>query len=126
MTREGEITHEAIVAAIADTDKGRSRDGYYISALADHENGFKEGFIEGAKWADEHPNWISLKDMKPPLMERVFLYAEGWHEPSIGRLMIVGGKEVYLDEDFSKVIVDEISLWMPFPKASKKGGKHGK
>jgi hypothetical protein len=79
-------------------------------------------FQEGANWADEHPNWISLKDMKPPLMERVFLYAEGWHEPSIGKLMIVGGKEVYLDEDFSKVIADEITLWMSFPKAPKKGG----
>jgi hypothetical protein len=123
MTREEEITHEAIVAAIADTDKGRSRDGYYINALADHENGFKEGFIAGANWADEHPNWISLKDMKPPHNERIFLYAEGWHEPSIGRLMMIGGKEVYLDEDFFKVIVDEITLWMSFPKAPKKGGK---
>jgi hypothetical protein len=24
------------------------------------------GFVDGARWADEHPNWISVKDELPP------------------------------------------------------------
>ena len=28
-----------------------------------------EGFIRGAKWADEHPNWISVEDELPTIPE---------------------------------------------------------
>lgn len=45
------IEEAATMASISDTEKGRVREGYVINALADHENGFREGYIEGAKWA---------------------------------------------------------------------------
>lgn len=42
------IAERANLSAIEDSGKGRQRDEYYISALADHENGFREGYIIGA------------------------------------------------------------------------------
>lgn len=42
------IETRAIYAAIADTNKGRKREDYFITAMADHENGFREGYISGA------------------------------------------------------------------------------
>jgi hypothetical protein len=91
MTREEMITHEAIVSAIADTGKGRSRDGYYINALADHENGFKEGFVEGAQWADAHPRWHDMSEepqkyddflviTKGGCMDFAHFNQDGWHK----------------------------------------------
>lgn len=59
------IEDAATVASISDTEKGRVREGYVINALGDHENGFREGYIEGAKWAiDEF-----LKDLWHPISE---------------------------------------------------------
>ena len=51
MIDDNKIEKAATVASITDTEKGRVREGYVIKALADHENGFREGYIEGAKWA---------------------------------------------------------------------------
>ena len=51
MIDDKKIEEAATVASISDTEKGRVREGYVISALADHENGFREGYIEGVKWA---------------------------------------------------------------------------
>lgn len=45
---EKTIEERAISAAIADTAKGRTREDYIISAMADHENGFRGGYIKGA------------------------------------------------------------------------------
>jgi hypothetical protein len=56
MTREEEIKCAAANFAIEDTEtNGRVRKNYVISAMADHENGFNEGFVAGANWADNYP-----------------------------------------------------------------------
>lgn len=44
------IEDVANIAAIEDTIKGRNRADYFISAMADHESGFREGFIEGVEY----------------------------------------------------------------------------
>lgn len=66
MIDDKKIEKAAIVASISDTKKKcRVRDGYVINALADHESGFREGYIEGAKWAiDEF-----LNDLWHPVSE---------------------------------------------------------
>jgi hypothetical protein len=115
MTREEIIAHEAIEAAIADTGNGRSRDGYYINALADHENGFKEGFIAGAQWADAHPHWISVKDEMPPCGVEVIVFAKCWNRPTLGEY---DGKGKFYCLD----IFDEVTHWMPLP-ALPEGGE---
>ena len=66
MIDDKKIEEAATVASISDTEKGSVREGYVISALADHENGFREGYIEGVKWAiDEF-----LKDLWHPVSEK--------------------------------------------------------
>lgn len=57
------IKERANLAAIEDTSKGRNRKDYFISAMADHESGFREGYIQGATEQkaidiDNHWNWI--------------------------------------------------------------------
>ena len=49
MIDDKKIEEAAIVASISDTEKSSVREDYIISALAVHENGFREGYIEGAK-----------------------------------------------------------------------------
>jgi hypothetical protein len=75
-------------------------------------------FIEGVVWADTHPDWISVEDEKPEPMENVFLYAKGWSKPFIGKLLRCGDHDEYLNEDCS-TILDEVTHWMPRPKAPK-------
>ena len=65
MIDDNKIEKAATVASITDTEKGRVREGYVIKALADHENGFREGYIEGAKWAINE----LLKDLFHPASE---------------------------------------------------------
>ncbi len=65
MIDDKKIEYAATVASISDTEKGRVREGYVINALADHENGFREGYIEGAKWAINE----FLKDLFHPASE---------------------------------------------------------
>lgn len=65
MIDDKKIEEAASVASISDTEKGRVREGYVINALADHENGFREGYIEGAKWAINEV----LKDLWYPANE---------------------------------------------------------
>ena len=66
MIDDKKIEKAATVASISDTKKKcHVRDGYVINALADRESGFREGYIEGAKWAiDEF-----LKDLWHPVSE---------------------------------------------------------
>ena len=69
------IEDAATVASISDTEKGRVREGYVISALADHENGFREGYIEGVKWAiTEFLKGLWHPISEKPKKECVFLY----------------------------------------------------
>lgn len=44
------LEEAANIEAIKDTSKGRNRKDYFISAMADHENGFREGFLVGAEY----------------------------------------------------------------------------
>lgn len=40
------LEEAANIEAIKDTTKGRQREDYFILAMADHENGFREGFLQ--------------------------------------------------------------------------------
>ena len=69
MIDDKKIEEAATVASISDTEKGRVREGYFISALADHENGFREGYIEGVKWAiDEFLKDLWHDESEKPIM----------------------------------------------------------
>lgn len=65
MADDKKIEEAATIASISDTEKGRVKDGYVVNALADHENGYREGYIEGAHWAIHK----FLKDLWHPASE---------------------------------------------------------
>lgn len=65
MIDDKKIEEAATIASISDTEKGRVKDGYVVNALADHENGYREGYIEGAHWAIHK----FLKDLWHPASE---------------------------------------------------------
>lgn len=47
MIDDKKIEEAATIASISDTEKGHVKNGYVVSVLADHENGYREGYIEG-------------------------------------------------------------------------------
>ena len=52
MIDEKKIEEAATIASIKDTETfDCNRKGYVVSAKADHENGFREGFEAGTHWA---------------------------------------------------------------------------
>lgn len=57
MSRQEQIKYEAVIAA----DNQPEPIDYCIAARADHWNGFVEGFVEGATWADLHPKEKEIK-----------------------------------------------------------------
>ena len=65
MIDDKKIEEAATVASISNTEKSSVRESYVISALADHESSFREGYIEGAKWAINE----FLKDLWHPVSE---------------------------------------------------------
>lgn len=78
MIDDKKIEEAATVASISDTEKGRVREGYVINALGDHESGFREGYIEGAKWAiDEFlKDLLHDKSEKPIMSEHGMIIVE--------------------------------------------------
>jgi hypothetical protein len=110
MKRDEMIWDAAVDAAINDTAKGRNRDGYMLTALADHELGFEDGFKEGANWADQHPHWISVKDELPKEPVDVLVYDE-----DDGILVSRYMKDYWSCAD-DYLSCDCITHWMPLPK----------
>ncbi len=54
MTREELITIAAVEHADKQLQKVDEFD-FAVAAIADYDNGFTDGFKQGAKWADAHP-----------------------------------------------------------------------
>ena len=76
----------------------------------------ENGFIRGATWADEHPNWISVEDRLPEEKDKgesdMVLVTDGeqiWH-----------GHYWYRINDWIS-LVGKPTHWMPLPQQPKKG-----
>jgi hypothetical protein len=68
MTREEEIKQASEII----------RGNQYGPTLA------RQGFVEGARWADAHPHWISVEDGLPEKGEMVLLALKGYEWVDIG------------------------------------------
>lgn len=72
-------------------------------------------FINGAKWADEHPisPWISVEERLPDKINKFM------SEPVLCRYTR-GGKEYYhvtqYDFEFDEWQISNVTHWMPIPK----------
>ena len=89
MRDDKKIEEAATIASISDTEKGHVKNGYVVSALADHENGYREGYIEGARWAINE----FIKDL--------------WHHASE---IPSEGKHLILEYSITDTIKDYVSL----------------
>ena len=78
-------------------------------------------FIDGAKWADSHPAWVSVEERLPPRAENSFTFSD---------YVLVCDNIGYMDTacyNFEKNRWDwlnNITHWMPLPTPPvKKGGE---
>lgn len=118
------IEEAATVASISDTEKGRVREGYVINALADHENGFREGYIEGAKCAINE----FLKDLwhpnteKPKAGKKILAYTIDGYET----ITYIGEGEIDSGTNWIDIVSDmAIASWCcPEDLLPKKGGEN--
>ena len=71
MTRE-----EQIRKAAHSGDDNVHAEHYPIPGVADMFNGyFATCFELGARWADQHPNWISVEERLPEVGEKIIFYS---------------------------------------------------
>ena len=73
-------------------------------------------FIDGAEWADAHPNWISVEDELPPKNSE--------YDALSNNVLATDGKEIYesvYNHDFGEWFthdlwaINNITHWMPRP-----------
>lgn len=75
-------------------------------------------FERGAKWADEHPNWIDAKKQYPKLGEDVIVLQSSLHKMTVAHTFKARNTEtdeieVLWSESLMPSLVD---YWMPQPK----------
>ena len=104
MTREKEITKEAKKFA-------KEIDDWEIA---------EDAFEVGARWADQHPHWISVEDEMPPIGDIVLVAIPCGGELSVLPLSIKN------ESDFE--CLSGMTHWMPLPKIPvlSKSGNTGK
>lgn len=102
MTREEQIIEAGKIAA----------EGKEFSVLVNRQHrtmsAYEIGFIEGAEWADQHPNWISVEDDGNPI-------DTGWYIFTTGKIVDVG---YYLGGNEWRDV--HPTHWMPMPATPRK------
>lgn len=93
MIDDKKIEEAATIASISDTEKGHVKNGYVVSALADHENGYREGYIEGAKWAINEFQmdlWHPMQEEPKLVGEEIIIdeFLEGKRYPMVQKYMV--------------------------------------
>jgi hypothetical protein len=78
----------------------------------------RQGFVEGAQWADAHPHWISVEERLPDLPLYVLILDER-EEVRMARL--VSYKNEWKDCEDNMFCLG-VTHWMPLP-ALPEGGK---
>ena len=101
MTREEQIKEAARQRADQYDHPSKWSDTYY-------------GFIDGAKWADQHPQWIPVEERKPPIAYHDDLSENYLVVDSDGELLIAyydAKNELWFSVDSNPKIYD-VTHWM--------------
>ena len=119
MTREEQIRK----AAHSGNDNVHAEQ-YPIPGVADMFNGyFATCFELGAKWADQHPQWISVEEKLPEETEVVLGVREGGTDVEMYRFMGFNESANTFDWEwhpYYRAVVDDVTHWMPLPAAPRK------
>ena len=75
-----------------------------------------EGFVNGAKWADEHPknHWHSVADGNIPKVDTDYLFA---YDGVIDKGYMREDRSLSLDSEFAPLLdIDDVDYWMEIPE----------
>ena len=92
--------------------------------IYNEEHELDSAFDAGVKWADSHPNWVSVEDEPPPTYNKngntnfVFVCKEGCLDIGVAHYEHAT-KEWILD--FGRCHI--FTHWMPLPAPPKEGGE---
>lgn len=115
MTRNDQIYNQAAGYAIEMTQ------GQTTGKSCVRRGALFSGFMDGAEWADENPQWISVDDQLPPYNEKVLVFYGIDKYIGIAYLENVYiSKQTFWNDGRREVF--HISHWMPLPAPPKKGG----
>ena len=77
-----------------------------------------QAFIDGAKWADEHPAspWHSVKDGEVPQEAKDCIFS---YQGELYKGFMFDDKSLHFDDEFSPTLdinINEVDYWMEIPK----------
>ena len=95
-----------------------------------HTQDIQESFINGAEWADAHPQWISVEDKLPPGRQLegtlslsidcvVYIDRRGMGIPDVRRALYDYNEKRWRYSHWSPK--HKVTHWMPLPAPPKKG-----
>lgn len=120
MTREEQIYKKAegdCIAMIESIERGDIIKGSICP------QSYRAGFMDGAKWADQYPQWILVEQELPKEKQKVLAYfspnEECEHEYACMALYNYGFHH-WEDAEDSGIILEGITHWMPMPQPPKK------
>lgn len=115
MTRNDQIYNQAAGYAIEMTQ------GQTTGKSCVRRGALFSGFMAGAEWADENPQWISVEDELPKKFERVLVYIGIDRLFDIAYLENVINKQTWWMNNRREIF--HVTHWMPLPAPPKKGGE---
>lgn len=95
------------------------RDEQIVEASWRYAKAYQKPFVDGAMWADNNPNWISVEDELPEEGDMVLVALKN-------RIMTITTTSYCVDGewyDYGNKIHGGVTHWMPLPNPPKKGGE---
>lgn len=115
MSREEQIVEAGKTAA----------GGKEFSVLVNKQNrtmsAYEIGFIEGAKWADSHPAWVSVEERLPEERKVVWV-RKHFKRKYVGEFDLYGSA-AFCNGEFQCDASGHVTHWMEIVPPVKKGGE---
>jgi len=107
MTREDQIIEAGKIAA----------EGKEFSVLVNRQHrtmsAYEIGFIEGAQWADQFPNWISVEDELPKERGQYFVYTAAGQSWQSEWMQDKSGEWCWFCSPMTVGTIANVTHWMP-------------
>lgn len=88
----------------------------YLTLWKRDKQMLKEGFLAGAEWGRQTPQWINVEDKLPERRKGVLLYHDVWGVTR-GYLNETSPEIAWRDERGDAIQTSSVLYWMPLPAA---------